>query len=284
MARNKNKKKGRSPSKPVVTPQASTSASSDNPQNPAPENKHLEIASEKAEPLKKPQAPEKKEKVRAKKTAPQSRGKQVSVTTCIAGMLLCLVLGIYLGTLAPDILGTRPNLENTALKSPPPKSSEPETQASSQPQPDASQSAPNMPAQLAERITSLNRELGQNPKNASGWVELGNLYFDTNQTDKAIHAYEHALELKPDNPDVLTDLGIMYREGGNFNKAVECFRKASSIQPNHVNAIFNEGVVLATDLRNKPEAIQAWGKLLNIDPNILAPNGKPVREMIQDLR
>lgn len=196
--------------------------------------------------------------------------KTVRFSTCVAGMFLTLVLGVYLGTLFPGFFETQ--------------------QAGRQAQTPAPGTVSNAaPANAVE--TSLMRSIAEAEKKAAAhldsapdWIHLGNLYFDAQMPDKAIQAYEHSLSLAPENADVLTDLGIMYREVGQFEKAVECFRKAITIEPGHQNAMFNEGVVLSTDLHKNEEAIAAWERLLEFNPNARAFDGRPITDMIKQLR
>jgi tetratricopeptide (TPR) repeat protein len=143
---------------------------------------------------------------------------------------------------------------------------------------------PPMPPELARKIAEAEKATLLNPKDANRWTELGNLYFDTNQTKQAIAAYEQSLALVPGNPDVLTDLGIMYRESGAYEKAVECFRKASTIDAGHVNAQFNEGVVLLYDLGRKEDAVRVWKQLLRVKPDARASNGQAVSEILKQVR
>ncbi|MDR2819027.1 MAG: tetratricopeptide repeat protein [Desulfovibrio sp.] len=143
---------------------------------------------------------------------------------------------------------------------------------------------PPMPPELARKIAEAEKATLLNPKDANRWTELGNLYFDTNQTKQAIAAYEQSLALVPGNPDVLTDLGIMYRESGAYEKAVECFRKASAIDAGHVNAQFNEGVVLLYDLGRKEDAVRVWKQLLRVKPDARASNGQAVSEILKQVR
>jgi len=58
---------------------------------------------------------------------------------------------------------------------------------------------------------------------------------------EAIKAYTEYLKLKPDNADVRTDLGIMYRNTGEIDKAIEEFKKAAQIDPKHINSRYNLG-------------------------------------------
>jgi len=131
--------------------------------------------------------------------------------------------------------------------------------------------APAPPArdtmEATSQIQTLKEILKKDPKNLPAWVELGNLYFDTDQPKEAIDAYNHYLAAKPDNPDVRTDLGIMYRKLGQFDKALEEFRKAAQSDPKHVNSRYNIGLVLLHDKQDMAGAIKAWEEYLKVDPN-----------------
>lgn len=216
---------------------------------------------------------EEKPKVRgslAKEVAAREGGVKSGVrfSTCVAGMFLAFLLGIYLGIMLPQITqelaGKQPmaNVENTA--SAPPPSAE------------AGDS-------LTRIIAGLEEKLEHSPENVDDWISLGNAYFDAGRAPLAISAYERALAFKPDNADVLTDLGIMYRESGRPEKALECFRRAIKINPAHQNAMYNEGVVLAMDLDKKEDAGKAWARLLEVNPQAKAPDGRPLRDMIKNL-
>ncbi|MBQ3059259.1 MAG: tetratricopeptide repeat protein [Desulfovibrio sp.] len=189
-------------------------------------------------------------------------------STCILCMLGGLLVGSYLSMMTLRFLDAAPS-------SPTVQSSQ-TTQAEVQP-------TPPMPPEMAQEIARLEKSVQQSPDNAHAWAHLGNLYFDTGQAGQAIMAYERSLSIESDNADVLTDLGIMYREAGDHAKAVECFRRASRIRPGHENALFNEGVVLYYDLHNKEEALAAWQKLLQVNPQARTPDGKSVADMLKTL-
>ncbi len=137
---------------------------------------------------------------------------------------------------------------------------------------------------LAERIRELEAQTAQAPSDPAAWVELGNLYFDTDQPRKAIDAYRRALALNPDNADVWTDLGVMYRRDGNPEEAVRCFDRAMAIDPRHEISRLNKGIVLLHDLRDEAGAIRAWEELLAINPLAAVPGGMTVDRMVQGLK
>lgn len=137
---------------------------------------------------------------------------------------------------------------------------------------------------MAERIRELEAETARNPSGLAAWIELGNLYFDTDQPRKAIEAYRRALALDPDNADVWTDLGVMYRREGNPEEAVRCFERAMAIDPRHEISRLNKGIVLLHDLKDEAGAIRAWEELLAINPLAAVPGGMTVDRMVQGLK
>lgn len=138
-----------------------------------------------------------------------------------------------------------------------------------------------VPGELAVKIFELEKKLSQNQSDFDQWVQLGNLYFDTNNHEKAIMAYNKSLEQHPGQTDVLTNLGIMYRGSGKYIEAVAAFDKAISSDPDHEISRFNKGIVLMHDLNNIEGAIKEWEKLVEINPDAMSPGGKSVGELIK---
>jgi cytochrome c-type biogenesis protein CcmH/NrfG len=152
-------------------------------------------------------------------------------------------------------------------------------------QPDASsgQQEISLNQEQIQAITTLEAEVEKNHGNGEAWIRLGNLYFDTNQPQKAITAYTHALDLVPANADILTDLGVMYKNNKQPDKALESFDKAIQTNPRHEPARLNKGVVLLFDLGRTAEALEVWQELLGVNPNATTANGQSVRELIADV-
>ena len=112
-------------------------------------------------------------------------------------------------------------------------------------------------------------------------MQLGNLYFDNDQAEKAVVAYEKALAIDPNNANILTDLGVMYRRSGQPQQAVAAFDRAISVDPAHETARFNKGVVLMHDLNDTAGAVSVWKELADVNPVFTAPNGQTLDELIQ---
>ena len=258
-----------------------------------------------------------KENTNADATASHAQTTRLAPTAKLNAMVLALsvalafVFGLFLGSLLPQwrpyivdngLPAVRPVLrdapaEPARAQTPIPATSDaqeqPRTAASSASAPAAQPSAETRQPEassaqsqdvLALRIATLEQAVLEQPGNAELWTGLGNLYFDSGQTRRAVTAYERSLALQPDNADVLTDLGIMYREMGEFDKAVTNFRRAAALNPRHENALFNEGVVLYFDLHMKDEAKKAWQNLLKINPEARTPDGRPVADLVATMR
>lgn len=146
--------------------------------------------------------------------------------------------------------------------------------------------APTPPAresvEVASQIQTLKEIVKKDPKNLPAWVELGNLYFDSDRPKEAIDAYSRYLAAKPDNPDVRTDMGIMYRKLGQFDRALEEFRKAAQSDPKHANSRYNIGIVLLHDKQDMKGAINAWEEYLKVDPN--SERAQRIRAQIEKMK
>ena len=185
-------------------------------------------------------------------------------------MLTVAVIALVVGFLGGTIYSAFQSAPTTSVQTGPPQQQ--------------SQPAQNLSNQQATQILSLEQEVAVNPTNVNAWVQLGNVYFDTNNFPKSIRAYEKSLELNPNNANVLTDLGVMYRRNGQPGKALESFDKAIAINPALEQARFNKGVVLNYDMGDREGAIKAWEEVLRINPNALAPNGQTISEAIKSLK
>lgn len=138
--------------------------------------------------------------------------------------------------------------------------------------------------ETARNIAALEQSATKNPKDPTLWAQLGHQYFDTNQFSKAIEAYKKSLALEPHDANVWTDMGVMYRRSGKPKEAVMAFDEAIKVNPQHEISRFNKGVVLLHDLNDREEALKAWEALVAVSPDVKAPSGKPVRELLEQFK
>ena len=116
-----------------------------------------------------------------------------------------------------------------------------------------------------QQIEKLQRKAASKEATAETWKELGNIYFDTDQAELAIHAYECALALRPNDTDILNDQGAMYRQTGDFSHALANFEKAFSLDPYNLESLYNKAYVYAFDLNNIQKALTIWRQYIKLD-------------------
>jgi len=142
--------------------------------------------------------------------------------------------------------------------------------------------ARNAPIQDSARMFALEQQLKSNPNNAAAWLELGNLYYDSDKYQDAIRAYTQYLSINPSNANVLTDLGTMYRRAGNPTEAISSFDKAMELDPRHEHARFNKGIVLYYDVGFQDDAVKVWQELSKINPNFRTPDGRTITDLLKN--
>tara|TARA_B100000614_G_C14509041_1_gene477757 strand:- start:570 stop:1154 length:585 start_codon:yes stop_codon:yes gene_type:complete len=123
--------------------------------------------------------------------------------------------------------------------------------------------------------------LAKEPDNARAWIQLGHIYYETDQLAKAIEAYQSSIALVPGDANVLTDLGVLYRINKQPLKAVEAFDQAIAADPSHERARLNKGGVLMNDLNEKKKALEVWEELLEINPIAMAGKNQSLDELIR---
>lgn len=60
-------------------------------------------------------------------------------------------------------------------------------------------------------------------EDATHFIHLGNVYFESSLHRKAVDFYDAALELDPESAETFHNLGHCYKAEGNVAKAIECF-------------------------------------------------------------
>lgn len=118
----------------------------------------------------------------------------------------------------------------------------------------------------ADRMASLEKMIFKDPQNAAIRAQLGNLYYDLGQYEKAITAYRESLKLQPNDAGIETDLATCFHYLGQHAKALEILDKVLGYSPNFPQALFNKGVVLIDGDNNIRDGIAVWENLLRTDP------------------
>jgi len=138
--------------------------------------------------------------------------------------------------------------------------------APSAPAPGPGPAAPIPSFDLNNKVNMYQDVLNRDPKNLNALIGLGNVLMDAGRFPEAVDAYGKALEIEPSDVNVRTDMGTCFRRIGRPEKAVEAYRQSLTYQPTHSQTLANLGIVLLYDLNRGDEALEAWEKLLEVDP------------------
>ena len=101
---------------------------------------------------------------------------------------------------------------------------------------------------------------------AQAAATLGNWEYDHANWPAAIRHYERAIAAGFDTPDVHTDLGTACKNLGDADKALAEYGIAQRKDPFHQNSLFNQAIVYAELLHDRPKAIAAAREYLRRFP------------------
>jgi len=117
-----------------------------------------------------------------------------------------------------------------------------------------------------QEMQQLEQFVQENPTDAQAVRRLADLNYDRAQWPQAEALYSKFLELEPGNTDVLSDLGVVYRNLQQYDKALEAFDQVQRIKPDHWQALYNKAIVLAFDKKNLDEAQKVLDELQKLQP------------------
>ena len=132
-----------------------------------------------------------------------------------------------------------------------------------------------------DRLAELTRSLERDPENPEILMDLGNLYYDREDWDRAVATYEKARRKAPKNPNLLSDLGAAHRNRGEFELAVAYFQKARENDANHWQSLLNWLLVEAYDRRDAVAAQRLFDEVKQRYPEI--PQIEKIQEQISSL-
>jgi tetratricopeptide (TPR) repeat protein len=87
---------------------------------------------------------------------------------------------------------------------------------------------------------------------AGAYLNLANIYYDSNDFDKSIELLEKAINISPKYSNLYMNLGNCYRAKNDLATTVDCFKKAIELDKNNVDAWYNLGEIqiLQGDFKN----------------------------------
>jgi len=90
-------------------------------------------------------------------------------------------------------------------------------------------------------------------------------YDQLGKSEKAIEAYQKALEVFPGNTDLIYNLGRLYYMQENYEKAIEKFKEIADADPTDYDAVYNTAMSYLRAGKNE-EAIPYFQKAIEIRP------------------
>lgn len=96
-------------------------------------------------------------------------------------------------------------------------------------------------------------------------LKQAEFYYERGENEKALNAYEMALELNPNSPLAWDGKGMALANLGRTNEAIQAHDQAIRLDPGFARAWNNKGVALG-ELRRYKEALEAYLQTVKQDP------------------
>tara|TARA_Y100000816_G_C26084784_1_gene572267 strand:+ start:323 stop:1897 length:1575 start_codon:yes stop_codon:yes gene_type:complete len=107
------------------------------------------------------------------------------------------------------------------------------------------------------------------PKNVEDvYLGLGIVFKTIGDYKKSLESYENAIRTNPEYVVAYNNLGNLNKQLGFYEKALDCFHKAIKIKPKYATAHNNLGTTFR-DLGKKSEAKKSFETAISLDPNNL---------------
>ena len=107
----------------------------------------------------------------------------------------------------------------------------------------------------------------EDPNYAAPLNNLGNIFNEKREFDKAINFYLKAIEIDPKNKDALNNLGTVYYAKKNYEKAIKFFNKAIVIDSDYGAPWMNLGAI-CSEKANFNAAIKYYDNAIKLDPSL----------------
>lgn len=119
---------------------------------------------------------------------------------------------------------------------------------------------------LPGAIADLNQYVADTPDNANAHNDLGVLYFETGEKDKAVASYERAVQLAPEDPAYRKNLADFYLiEQGRIEEAMKLYHGVLEQNPQDIESLLACGVI-CTSVGQPDDAKHFYHRILEIEP------------------
>ena len=104
------------------------------------------------------------------------------------------------------------------------------------------------------------------PNYIFAYYNLGLIFKKLGDLKKTINYYKKIIEINSEHTAIHNNLGIIYADLGEHKKAISCYEKVIEIDPNNLDAHYNLGTTFNT-IRDYQKAKDCYEKAIKIDPN-----------------
>jgi len=132
----------------------------------------------------------------------------------------------------------------------------------------------NQGGYLNEAVHHYRQAIENDPQYVDAYTNLGKVYTDTEEYEKAVDTYEKVLTLSPpvdQVPKIHLNLGVSYLRMDRIDSAIVEWKKAIKLSPNYMDAYMNLGT--AYQNKNMPDSTRVvWERALEISPKSVVPH------------
>ncbi|NLF83683.1 MAG: tetratricopeptide repeat protein [Candidatus Gastranaerophilales bacterium] len=114
------------------------------------------------------------------------------------------------------------------------------------------------------------------PDVALSWTQLGTVYFNLKEYEKAVSCLQKAIKIDPSYLHAREKLAFTYKEMGNFEIASEHLKKLTEIEPDNINFSYNYALYL-TENKRYQEARQVLDAIMRRNPE--AKNNQSIMKL-----
>jgi len=127
---------------------------------------------------------------------------------------------------------------------------------------------PQLPPGRAEALATAADTVAalEPPTTARGHFRQGNAFYAAGEFEKALAAYNAALELRPDHPATLNNRGNALDSLGRHEEALADYNRSLELRPDGPDALNNRGGALG-DLGRHEEALADFNRSLELRPD-----------------
>lgn len=144
-----------------------------------------------------------------------------------------------------------------------------------------SQPPPADPKQMADQQAApLLARVKSDPKNPELLLQLGAIYYVTQQYQDATGWYTRAVAADPRNVAARNKLaGSLFRQG-DVSAAIQQLQAALRVSPSDADSLYNLGVIELGGKGDPRAALAAWQRLLRTNPQLSADRKAAVLQLI----